>query len=95
MTKMDGLKIEDTAEIDEEIEKANRLVEILREAKTLINSLSQGPRATRIELVITNVADRDSNNLVKEKNDFPNCQDIIRRCAQCSISEDKIAFIVF
>lgn len=40
---MENIKVElDTLDLDKAIEKANRLVELLREAQQIIDSLSRG-----------------------------------------------------
>jgi hypothetical protein len=62
----------DKSELDGAIEKASRLKELLQEAATLINSLSLGEKEMNVNLVLSESANGNTNNLIKENNNFPN-----------------------
>lgn len=70
---MASLKVKvDSSELDAAIEKANRLKELLQEVTTLINSLSLGEKEMNVNLVLSESANGNTNNLIKENNNFSN-----------------------
>lgn len=79
----------------EAIEKANQLNELLREAQGRINSLSRGVRIIKVESVLTNCADGNSDNLVKENDDFSHLHDVVRRHSKRCVSKDDEAIGIF